>query len=75
MDYIVRVKAPDGVRGLKVYVVYLDDKGVQVDADCDPVVTPYPQHSDAQFNELLKAFGELKEENNKLRNALMEDEV
>lgn len=62
MDYIVRVKAPNEVKGLRVYVVYLDEKGVQVDADCDPVVTPYPQHSDAQFNELLKAFGELKEE-------------
>jgi hypothetical protein len=67
MDYIVRVKAPDGVTGIKVYVVYLDAKGVQVDADCDPVVTPYPKHSDVQFDELLKAFSELKEENKKLK--------
>lgn len=50
------------------YVIWLDDKGdtIRKEQYHQDDLEPVPMHSDQQFEALLKAFSELKEEHNRL---------
>lgn len=53
----------------KVYVVWSDAQGEVVSRETfdQGMMRPAPKHTDEEFEKLLKAFGELKEDYNKLR--------
>lgn len=68
MDKIVRVNVPANVTLASVFVIWKDANGIEVKEENLTLdsLENYPKHSDAQFDALLKAFAELKEEYNKL---------